>query len=324
MGALTRRTVRYLLGAAVLAGAGLGGWSLGRAQERAAAALALEAQYQRAFYSYVQHVQDAGLLLAQVRSEAQAAAEALAQLPVGVDLQETHRLLAQTGDVAYTLAQDLAAGRAPEPREWQLLNRLHTAVARASQRLTELQVRALREGWRWTQMERRLAGSGSAGPSAPSADSPAAIAARGTVADGLQQLDRELQQVAVPAYDGPLSDHNLARTPREPLGPEITAQEAEAMARRYAGGSLQRVSREELSGPLPGWVFTFRRADSARARPPGVGRDRPPRPPARPAPRPPGTGAPRTPRAPPAHGAARPPEGTEREGEGKAAGIPHT
>lgn len=273
-----RRTARYLLLAVALWAAGMAGYALGRARERDTAALGLEAQYQRAFLAYVQHVQNAEsllakalassspgqqvLLLTRVRAEADAAAESLAQLPVGVELAESRRVLAQTGDVAYALALDLAAGQAPSPQEWQLLNRLHTTAASLVARLTALQAEALREGWRWTDLERRLAGTARAGDAAVPAAAPVPAATadvRGDVADGLRRLDQELQQVPVPAYDGPLSIQNVERAPRASLGPAIDAAAAEARARRYAGGALQRLAREELGGELPGWVFTFRR-----------------------------------------------------------------
>ncbi|HEY8450594.1 MAG TPA: hypothetical protein VIL95_08955, partial [Bacillota bacterium] len=83
------------------------GWGVGERRQRERAALQLEAGYQLAFFSFVEHVENAELLLSKalasavpthqaliltrVAAQAQAAQEALARLPVGVDLQRSQQ-----------------------------------------------------------------------------------------------------------------------------------------------------------------------------------------------------------------------------------------
>lgn len=259
-----RQATRWAAIGLLLLLAGLAGWVLGRAQERRAAAHLMESEFQRAFLAHVQHVQNAEallakalasstpgqqiLLLTRVRAEADAARAELARLPLGARLLESQRVLAQMGDLAYALAVSLAQGRAPSPGDWQALNRLHGAAVEMASRLGELQLRAVREGFRW---------SGAAG--LPGAGARAA-AAKGAGVDGaLLQLDRDLRQIPSPVYDGAFSASNLERRPRTSPGSPVRRDEAERRARAAAGGGLRLEDTATLRGALPGWAFVFRR-----------------------------------------------------------------
>lgn len=275
---MANRKARLALAAALLLAVGAVAWMAGLSRGRAELGPALEAGFQRSFFSYVDHVVRLETLLAKAlvssspgqqvllltrgRDEAESAQESLASLPVGIDLLDSQRLLTQTGDFAYSLATRIAQGEMPGAEQWRTLTSLHARVADMAERLVAIQQEALRGGFRWTEVERRL--SRVSGADALPAATPLTRRGAGSapgVGDSLADMDRELQEVPALIYDGPFSAHQVDRKPAEPLGDEVSREEAERRARSFLGGRLRLLGRSEMGGTLPAWIFTFRRLE---------------------------------------------------------------
>ena len=270
---MTRQRAAWIAAAALALTAVLAAlWGFQQRDQASRAANQLEAGYQRAFFALVEHVENLETLLAKalasgspmhqaviltrVQTEAQAAQEALAALPVGLELQRSHQFLAQAGDYAYVLAEGLAAGQAPGDEAWTTLAELKSQAAGLMEDLARIRRRALEDGFRWTEA---AAGDGTA--SAQTASS---------VPGSLQELDRELQEVPALIYDGPFSEQNLRPQPRSDLGPPVDADEA---ARRAAGvlsgpgGGRWRATVENdlVPGPVPAYAVTLEPQDDGPA-----------------------------------------------------------
>ena len=260
------------------------------------ASFQLEAGYQRAFFGLVEHVENLELLLSKAmasgspmhqaviltraHAEAMAAQEALANLPVGIELQRSQQFLSQTGDFAYMVAQRLAAGQAPEGEDWKTLARLKSQTAELMRELNSIREQAMRGRFLWTEVARQSpqtpggtggdappstdpgsrGGSGEPGPSGDAATAAAGDAAR-PVPQSLQELDRELQEVPSLVYDGPFSEQNLRPEPRSDLGEMVRRDEALRRALAFvAGGDAGRWRAEaqgEAVGPIPAYVFSL-------------------------------------------------------------------
>lgn len=261
---------------AVLAAA----WALRQQDQARQASDQLEAGYQRSFFALVEHVENLETLLAKalasghpmhqaviltrVQSEAQAAQEALAGLPVGVELQRSHQFLAQAGDYAHVLAEGLAAGQAPGEEAWTTLARLKSQAADLMGDLARIRSQAMEGRFRWTD--------------AAAAETRTALAQqRASIPDSLQELDRELQEVPSLVYDGPFSEQNLRPEPRSDLGAAVSADEAGRRAAAFlsgAGGGRWRVTvdPEPVSGPVPAYAVTLERQGAGGS--PSVGANR--------------------------------------------------
>src|SRR5690606_9903126 len=163
-----RQRTAWVTAAALLALVALRAATWGLHQQRAArrAWNRLEAGYQRSFFALVEHVENLETLLAKTlasgspmhqaviltrgQAEAQAAQEALAGLPIGLELQRSHQLLAQTGDYAYVLAEHLAAGQAPAETAWTTLAELKSQAAELMADLARIRSESLDGRFRWT------------------------------------------------------------------------------------------------------------------------------------------------------------------------------
>lgn len=222
-------------------------WGLGQRQTRDGLRNALEAAYQRQFYTLIDQTEQLNVLigktlvsssapqtvaqLSEIWLRANAAQDALTNLPVtGVNLSSTRKFLAQLGDYAHSLSRQDRSRTALTQEEKERLARFEDELAKLSSQLHSLQARLERTGFRWAQA--------APGTTRPLGNQRGAQAQGPQGPDDLRVLgdvEKRLQQMPTLIYDGPFSDHmEDVRKPRGLKGPVIGQDEAQGIARRFA------------------------------------------------------------------------------------------
>lgn len=234
-----------------------GGWQWQRRGEAEALQLA---QQQRALYELTAQVEEAQVLLAKgnvAASDEQRSAHLtdawrqafgaqsnLNQLPLGPDaLMRTSQLLAQAGDYAYVLARQAARGERWVEEQRETLAELQEQLGIVAERLHEVIARAA-EGGRLSWRELRdLANT-------RLRDGPNGFR------DGFAEIGRQLVDFPTLIYDGPFSDHVIGRTPLALTGEDVDKNEAQNIARRFAGVGDEQATVNtsgEATGIIPAW-----------------------------------------------------------------------
>lgn len=267
-------------------------WGFNERRSREHAGLELEAQYQAAFHSMLEHIENVELLLSKslvsatparqaltltrVHAEANAAQEALSRLPVSLDLQRSQQFLAQLGDFSYVMAERIAAGQAPKPDDWTTLARLKSQTGAWMVELNELRRQAMNGRFEWSRPRRQQASVAAAIFPAPPDDGE-------DVVHHLAELDRELQETPSLIYDGPFSEQNLRPRPKTALGRTVTQQQAARAAVDFvtrgqpaASRRWRAVPRDSSEGPIPTFAFEIRPDDSGEAGTGGPNREQKP------------------------------------------------
>lgn len=196
---------------------------------------------------------DMTLLLAEAHRLASSAADATSQLPLGQPaLTNLATFFTQAGDYVYSLARQTARGQSPSSTQIQQLVRLQGQAASISAELHKLQSTALSRPFRWASLP--LPGSQATTPSSP-------------VVDGVNALEKTVQQYPSLTYDGPFSNQNLNRKPVGLTGPEVTPAQAQDVALRFlsVGGTNYRVARTTTTrGNIPAFSFHLTPVAGAR------------------------------------------------------------
>lgn len=255
--------------AAVVAAA----WAMDQRRRGEQAGIQLEAAYQAAFHSLVEHVENVELLLSKslvsatpsrqavtltrVHAEASAAQDALSRLPVSTELQRSQQFLAQLADFSYMLAENIAAGQAPTPKDWTTLTQLKNQTGDWLEQLNEARRMAATGRQQWTTAAMP------AGTGLMSSLLPAPPTGAGELHHSLAELDRQLQETPVLVYDGPFSEQNLRPKPKTSLGRRVTQKQAAEAAVDFltaggGGGDKRRWEvkvRDAAEGPIPTYAF---------------------------------------------------------------------
>lgn len=251
----------------LLLAAGLLVWNF--TQENAQAKNSLEAGYQRALFSLVNHVQNLNTLLAKGQviqdtgqgvltlasawHEAESARSSLGQLPLGqFNLTAVQKYLAQVGDYSYSLARKLAQGTTLDDKDQETLAMLSKETDKLNRELqTMIGDIKLQPTWGTKGVTVGMKGQ----PVAPS----------GSVADGLAKVDSYLKdEVPAITYDGPFSEHVENIKPRAVSGEAVTIERAGQIAENFVnklvtkGKPTYRVATaRRVSGNIPAYSLTL-------------------------------------------------------------------
>ncbi|MGI6130224.1 MAG: germination protein YpeB [bacterium] len=242
----------------LLLAAGIVLWNFNQRSVRANNSL--EASYQRALFSMVEHVQNLNTLLAKGHviqdtgqgvltlasawHEAESARSSLGQLPLGrFNLTAVQKYLAQVGDFSYSCARKLAQGKTLDEKEQETLALLSEETDKLNRDLqTVIGDIKTRPNWGTKGVTVGLKGE----PVAPS----------GSVADRLAKMDGHLKdQVPAITYDGPFSEHVAEMKPRAVSGDKVTIEQAGRIAEDF-------VNKLVTSGRPAYRVTTARRVNS--------------------------------------------------------------
>ncbi|MDI3299574.1 MAG: germination protein YpeB [Bacillota bacterium] len=294
------------LGVALVAALAWGGWEH---SARLRMEAALEARYQQAFYDTVDRSGQAEVALdkalvattptrrayqlQEVWRYASQAQSSLAILPLSsVDLSPTRKFLAQLGDYAHTLADQLSAdpsAASPALARVQAgqLAALRQALSQWNGQLRTTAKNLTARNYLWSSaLEPRLAlalhlpwGGGrraqarAAGLQPAPAGRGASVPAVDPLFASIARANRAVDRLPALAYDGPFSDEALSMAPRTPGGPTVTAAAAQRVAvawaqasRGPAGGPSWSVAGppQLVHGPLPAYRFTLTRGGAGR------------------------------------------------------------
>src|SRR5690606_29360044 len=225
-------TAALFLGLLVSTAWGVSQWA--RAQ-RAEAMLA--AQYQRAFFDLLGHVENVSVLLAKGQvagspgqtallltdawSQALSAQAHLNALPFAPGVhRRTSTFLTQAGDFAHMLAAEVARGRQPSPEMMASLAELQTQADRLARELHAIAEGANRGQMRWHEVQRLASSRLDDTPTHP-------------LGEGVARIEEDLLEYPTLLYDGPFSDHVTRREPRTVPETEVTEEEARAIAARF-------------------------------------------------------------------------------------------
>ncbi len=217
----------------------------------------IENMYQRSYYELVGGmgaleinlskllVSDApdqsGDLLHEVSRQAEGVQQSLASLPLShAALSETVRFVNQTGDYAASLGRRVAAG---QPLTAQQRDSLAGLMARCG---------ALNEVLADVDPTNQALYSAAQPQEAYYAQAQQQGQGQGMPLENLAQPKDEYPALL---YDGPFSDAAVDRAPKGYLGPDITQDEAMALAIAFYGRERVQEARaaEEAFGPVPSW-----------------------------------------------------------------------
>lgn len=243
--------------AAVLAVGGLAYWSYDLYRDRQQMVTYLNNRNQRAFYEMVGHVENMEVMLSKgivsnsprqrmmifsdIWQQAWAAQENLTEIPIAeTALTRTSGFLSQTGDYTWSLAKKYARGIAVKPEELQKLNQLHTEAGLLAAELQKIESTAADGLLTWGEVRNQ---------------SNRKLKTGTTVPDGLQKIDKKMQEFPTLIYDGPFSDHIVQRKPLGLTGKNIDRDRAALVARKFveAGSSARYkvVKTETVNGIIP-------------------------------------------------------------------------
>jgi len=184
------------------------------------------------------------LLLAEAHRLASSAADAVGQVPLGQPaLTNMAAFFTQAGDYVYSLARQTARGQSPSSDQMKQLVRLQGQASSLSAELHRLQGTALTRPFRWASLP--LPGSRTTTPASP-------------VVDGVNALEKSVQEYPSLTYDGPFADKNINRKPAGLTGPEVTQAQAQDIALRFmsvGGGSFRVARTATVRGNIPAYSF---------------------------------------------------------------------
>lgn len=253
---MDRRRWMALGGAALAALVVLGFWGRSQYVARASAQASLTGQYQRAFYAALDNIQNVHVLLgkarvaadkaqladlfSQVRAQAFAAQENLAQVPVPDAMAaRTPRLLTQTGDFAAAMLRQTAQGRVPDAKQEADLAGLYRQAGTLNRQLRQA---ADKSGPGRLYLADGAAQSRAGGKSAASRD--------------LAAVDSEMQKYPGLIYNGPFSDNparGVTKLPGPPTSPDQAGAIAVGFLDRLGGVQYRATYDGMVKGDLPSY-----------------------------------------------------------------------
>lgn len=239
-------------------------WGLSERRERLALKQDLDVQYQKVYTEMLDNVENVevnlgksivsgsmannALIMADIWRQAYEAQARLNELPLSHPvLERTSKFLAQTGDYAYSLTKNMAAGKMPSSQQVDQLKALHTQAGELSKELHRIFASAEDGRFTWGELgsdiKRRLPGS-----------------AKENLSGSMESVDKKMQEYPTLIYDGPFSDHINKINPRGVTGKEISREEAQDIARQFVdipSGEIRSVSFvTTVNGAIP--VYRFR------------------------------------------------------------------
>lgn len=246
---MTRKLTAWLLTGLLAIGA-LGMWAAWTSRLRQYSnrvSLELEAERQRNFHELVGHMQSIqGLLgkgtaagsvrqnmfyMSEVYRRTSLANANFMALPLPGPLSAgMGKFLNQTGDFAYSIARNEAAGRVMDSKQRVELVRLQQAAAQLASNLQAVGQQSSQKGFRWTGPAPRMADVIRGRQPTPS---PAPVAqhqaATNLLPGGLESIGPQMDRMPMMIYDGPFSDHLKDRKPAM-TGAMISEEEARKRA----------------------------------------------------------------------------------------------
>ena len=245
-------------------------WGYNQYRERQQLELFLSNRYQQDFYEMVEDVEQLQVLLGKslvsvspqhnivgltnIWSKAMNAQQQLTNLPLSeAVVYRTAKFLAQTGDFAHVMAQKNAEGQVLTEEERQQLANLRQQAAQLSSVLNELENEILEGNINWGEIIRGTRRAvQEQGPSA--------------FRDGFDNIQQELNKHPTLIYNGPFSDHIARIEPKAITGDEVTAAEAEDIARQALDvdnqDGIEVVDSRKTEGMVEAYNFIMRAGDS--------------------------------------------------------------
>lgn len=238
----------------------LGLWGHSQANGRNSAEAALTGQYQRAFYTTLDNIQNVHVLLgkarvtgskpqladlfSQVRSQAFAAQENLTQIPVpNTEASQAAKFLSQVGDFAGTMLSTAANGHVPNAEQQKTMASLYSQSGDLNQRLRE----AESKGGGGKLFLNNLVAQARSSVTGP-APNPST--------QELSTIGTQMQNYPGVIYDGPFADHNGQSQPAI-SGSPVSAEQAGTVALnfvdRVSGVSYQSKFTGSVKGNLPAY-----------------------------------------------------------------------
>jgi len=229
-----RKSWIWLLSLVVLLGAAFGFWSV--SNRAYSAENALEAAYQRGFYSLLEEVNNLNILISKslvtssdehrimtlttIWHQAEGARDSLSQLPLGNnDMTNSQKFFAQLGDLSYNLASKLIRKEEITDKEWSYMETFRKHIQTLNQDLRNLQDEVSSGRINWESKKFSL--------------SPVRGLPKG-MADNMAAIDQKLKQEAPTiTYDGPFSDHVENIKPKGLTGSNINEHKAIEIARNF-------------------------------------------------------------------------------------------
>lgn len=233
----------------------------------------LSSQYQQSFYQMISSVESAQVMaakglvsssprenivtLAELWKQADQAKANLDNLPLSHPvLNRTSQFLTQLSDYAYTLAKQNAEGRPTTDEQWEKLSKLREEAAYLSTQLHKAQDETVDQlAGSWSGMvnntRRRVQEAADKG-----------------IDTFFTNIDKQMVQYPTLIYDGPFSDHVANATPKGLGNNNITEEQAQDVARRFASfqnaTQLNAENRGKIDGRIPAYHVVVQPQGSGR------------------------------------------------------------
>ena len=193
------------------------------------------------------------LLFSDLWQQANAAQNNLASLPVNqATIGRTSRFIRQAGDFAYTLAKKNARGIPVKSGDWDTLARLHTEAGVLNTELQRILTHASDGKLTW----------GEIGQATPAKLNKANQQL--SSADGMNRIDKRMQEYPTLIYDGPFSDHIKRRQPMGLSGKNISSGDAGLIALDFAHAASGKKyiirGTSQVNGTIPAFRVHLRPA----------------------------------------------------------------
>lgn len=239
-----------------------GYWGYRQHNDKQVLQTALNNNYQRAFYSLADHVQNMEVLLGKslvatgpgsneelfedIWQRSNRALDNLTQLPVSdALLGRTAKFITQLGDYARMLAEQTAGGRPVTPEQWNTLNRLYEQASVLNRELGKIHSEVADGSYNFYELaasgQRRLGRQG-----------------RELAGAGFQTIDKEMQGYPTLIYDGPFSDHLERGKARGVTGDKISTSRARSVALRYYDRKGAQNVIAQVTGEVEGNIPAYR------------------------------------------------------------------
>lgn len=244
----------------LIAIAGTGYWGYQQSIAKARAEIALENNYNRAFFNTMDYIQNLEVLLAkslvaggdklddrlftEIWQQTSAALDNITQLPVNdVVVGRTAKFLTQMGDFTRSLSENKVEGTALSDEQLDILKNLYRQSGELNSELQNIEADVLEGRISFREMigqvRKGLADEG-----------------RQLASANFRVIDEKMHGYPTLIYDGPFSDHLENREPKAAQGEKISEKEARAKALEYMDGNRDYVA--QVMGTVEGNIPCYR------------------------------------------------------------------
>lgn len=263
-----RKTWIWVLSLLVLLGAAFGFWSI--SNRAYSAENALEANYQRGFYNFLEYVNNINILISKsmvtssneqrimtlttIWHQAEWARDSLSELPLGNnDMTNSQKFFAQLSDLSYNLARKLVMKEEITEKEWSYMETFRKNLQSLNRELRNLQDDVSSGRINWETKRFVLT---------PLNNLPKGMT------DNFAAIDQKLKQEAPTiTYDGPFSDHVENVKPKALTGDMVNESQALDIARNFVDNPLNVNYNTSITGrtkgTIPSYNIAFTRKDEA-------------------------------------------------------------